>query len=246
MRKSTITAIAIILAVSQVTFLSCNKADRERAKMEAHQREMIKRSFEKSKETVAARVNGETITMFALLREMNVIGPQYLARGVQKTPELDAKVRKDALRNVIFQELAVQEAKKRGMKVSPETIDNGIKKIKASAGSEDAFRQYLANNDLTEDELRKITEQDALFEMIATREIDDKIKVTDAAVRARYQKEKAGLKDANHKQMTYESAKGLIEQKIRAEAAEKRMSQWEKELKKNARIEIVAEKLKQG
>ena len=148
---------------------------------------------------------------------MNATAPQYLAKGQQRTPELDEKVRNDALDILIFQELAVQEAKKRGMKVKPEVIDGAVKKIKADKGSE-AFQTYLAENGLTEDELRKTIEQDALFEMIAAQEIDVKITVTDAALRERYKKEKAGMKDAAHGQMTFEAAKGMLEQRIRAEA----------------------------
>ena len=39
--------------------------------------------------------------------------------------------------------------------------------------------------------------------------------------------------------MSFEEAKGLLEQKIRAEAGEKRMREWEKELRKKAKIEII-------
>jgi hypothetical protein len=177
---------------------------------------------------------------------MNALAPQYLADGRQAKPEFNEKIRRDALNILITQELAVQEARKRGMKVTPETIDREIKKVKTETGSEEAFQAYLDKNGLTEQELRKLIEQDALFEMIATQEVDAKITVTDAALRARYKREKAGLKDAAHRQMTFEAAKGLLEQKIRDEAAEKKMREWEKELRKNARIEILEQTRPQG
>lgn len=245
MKKGTVIAIMMVFVISQLTLSACKKAKTDaKTAPEAHMKEMIQKSFEESKKMTAATVNGEPITMFALLREMNTIGPQYLARGAKKTPELDAKIREDALKNLIFQELAVQEAKKRGMKVKPETIEEQLKKMKAEAGSDKGFQQYLADTSLTEDELRKSLEQDALFELIATQEVDGKITVTDAALRARYKKEKNALKDSNHKQMTFEASRGVIEQKVRTEAAEKRMRAWEKELKKNANIKIVDNRLK--
>ncbi len=245
MKKGTLVAVMIAFVIFQFTLSACKKAKTDaKTAPEAHMKEMVQKSFEESKKVTAVTVNGEPITMFALLREMNAIGPQYLARGAKKTPELDEKVRKDALNNLIFQELAVQEAKKQGMTVKPETIDENIKKIKAEAGSDSAFRKYLADNSLTDDEFRKTVEKDALFELIATQEVDGKIKITDAALRERYKKEKASLKDANHKQMTFEAAKSVIEQQVRTEAAEKRMREWEKELKKNAKIEIVDKRLK--
>jgi hypothetical protein len=227
MKKSAFIAVMVVFVIFQFTLSACKKAKTDaKTAPEAHMKEMVKKSFEESKKVTAATVNGEPITMFALLREMNVIGPQYLASGAKKSDELDAKVRKDALNNLIFQELAVQEAKKRGMKIKPETIEEQLKKIKAEAGSDSAFRKYLADNSLTEDDLRKSIEQDALFELIATQEVDGKITVTDAALRERYKKEKATMKDANHKQMTFEASKGMIEQKVRSEAADKRMREW--------------------
>jgi len=45
------------------------------------------------------------------LREMNATAPQYLAKGQQRTPELDEKVRHDALNGLILRMLGVQEAK---------------------------------------------------------------------------------------------------------------------------------------
>jgi len=246
MKKSTLIAVMTVLVISQLALSACKKAEKadSRKVPDAHMKEMVQKSFQESKKVVAVKVNGEPITMFTLLREMNAIGPQYLARGAKKTPELEKKVRHDALNHVIFQELGVQEARKLGMQVKPETMEAYIKKIKADAGSEDAFRQYLANNSMTEDELRKAVEKDALFEMIATKEVDTNITISEAALRERYKKGKAALKDANHKQMTFESSRGMIEQQLKTEAAEKRMREWEKELKKNAKIEIVDEKLK--
>ncbi len=245
MRKSAVTAVIMVLLFTQFMFSGCRKTETTGISPEEHQKEMVRKSFEESKKTIAAKVNGEPITMFALLREMNAVAPRYAAAGKERTPKLDEKIRTDALNTLIFQELAVQEAKKRGMKADPAEIERAVKEIKDKAGSGAAFREYLASNGLTEEELRKTIEQDALFEMIAAREVDEKVTVTDAALRARYGREKAGLKDAAHRQMTFEEAKEMLEQKIRAEAGEKRMRAWEKELKKNARIEIVKQKRKQ-
>ena len=254
MIKRNITAIVMVFTVSLLMLIACKKTDTSRATAppaspeQAHQKERLKESFEGSKKAVAARVNGEAITEFSLLREMNAIAPQYLTPGQPATPELNAKIRKDALNTLVIQTLAVQEAQKLGMKVAPEVMDNEIKKIKESTGSEAGYQEYLSNNGLTENELRKIVEQEALFELMAAHEIDAKITVTDSVLRERYNKEKSGLlaKDGPRRQMTFEEAKGLLEQKIRAEAGEKRMREWEKDLRKNARIEIVGQKRKQG
>jgi len=248
MKKHCTTLITLALLVPQLMFPACRKSESKRAQSapEAHQQEMVKKSFAESKKVIAAKVNGEPITMFALLREMNAIVPQYLAQGRQRTPELDAKVRNDALNGLILQTLGAQEARQRGIKVTPEIIDGEMKKIKASKGSEDAFQTYLADSGLTEELLRSSIENDMLFERIAAQEVDAKITVTDAALRERYAREKAGLKDASHRQMTFESAKGMLEQKIRTEAAENKMREWTRSLREKARIELVEQKQKKS
>jgi hypothetical protein len=240
------TAVIVVILTASLMLFACRKTETTSVSPEAHQKEMVKKSFEESKQVMAAKVNGEAITMFSVLREMNAIAPQYLTPGQPATPEINAKIRKDALNTLITQALAVQEAIKRGMKVKPEVMDNEIKKIKADKGTGDVYQEYLANQGLTENELRQAIEQDTLFEMIAAQEIDAKTTVTDAALRERYKKEKAGLKDAAHRQMTFEAAKGLLEQRIRAEAGDKRMREWEQELRKNARIKVLDQKQKQG
>ena len=241
MRMRTTAALVMALLMCQVTISGCRKSESERVKAapEAHEKQMIKKSFEESKKAAAARVNGETITEFALLREMNLVTSGYVNAGQQPSPDLRAKIRNDSLNTLITQELAVQEARKRGIKMKQEDVDAEIKRIREQTGSPAAFQDYLNANGFTEAELRRMVEKDILFEKIATQEIDEKVIVAEAAVKERYKREKKGPKDAAHGKMTFQDAKPVLEQKIREEEAEKRMQAWEKELKKNASIEII-------
>ncbi len=245
MKKNFFITIAMAVLVP-LMFSACKKTEPTRAAVspEAHQQEMLRKSFDESKKAVVARVNGEPITMFTLLREMNEIAPRYQAKDGQISQQAHETIRKDALNNVIFLELATQEARKRGLKSAPEMLNNEIKKIKDGTGSPKAYQAYLDKNGLTEQELQKIIEQDALFEMIAVQEVDNKITITDTALQARYQKDKPGLKDSAHRTMTFEAAKPLLEQTVRTEMAEQKMREWQKELKKNARIEILEQQKK--
>ena len=213
---------------------------------QTNERERLEQSFEASKKVTALKVNGEIIAEFFVLREMNTIGPRYLKPGQARTPELDARIRRDALDIVIFQALAVQEARKRGMQVKPEVMDAEIARLKEHKGPGRSFQDYLTSNGLTEEEFRRALEQEYLFEQIAAREIDAKVTVTEAAVKERYAREKTGLQDASHRQMTFDEAKGLLEQRLREEAGEKRMREWEAELRRNARIEIMEQKQNKG
>jgi hypothetical protein len=216
------------------------------AQQQGRRQEMLQKSFAASKTVSAARVNGQEVTEFIVLREMNAIAPRYLKPGQGRTPEMDARIRRNALDIVIFQTLAVQEAKRRGMRVRPEALDAEIAGLKENQGSGGSFQDYLTGNGLTEEEFRKELEQEALFEQISAQEIDAKITITDAALRERYAREKTGLKNAARRQMTFDEARPLLERRLRDEAGEKRLRTWEQELRQNARIEITGRPPRSG
>jgi peptidyl-prolyl cis-trans isomerase C len=151
--------------------------------------EYLKR-IEVSKGVVAARVNGADITMYDLMNKMNEIAPRYIRSVRDRSPEIDEKVRKEALDAVIFRELAVQEAVRQGMKVRSETTDHAIERLKKAAGSEDVFKTNLAVAGKTEESFRKEIERDLLFDMIVDKEVFQKITIDEKRVREAYANEK--------------------------------------------------------
>jgi parvulin-like peptidyl-prolyl isomerase len=154
--------------------------------------EKYKESVEESKKVVAAKVNGTDIRMNELVALMNRIAPKYITDMQKRTPEIDEKVKKEALDILIFRELAVQEAARQGMKVRPEAVDETMKKLKTGLGSEEAYRKYLERSDVTEESLRKQIEKDTLFNMISAKEIIQKVKKVDEKfARDVYNREKA-------------------------------------------------------
>lgn len=261
MKRQTYYKSVIVLLITAIFFAgsSCSKGSASRkppvvgekkaaAQLTPEQRrqvEEMKKGVREAKTLVIARVNGADISMYSLVREMNLVAPKYIGPGQRTTPEMDERIKKEALDRLIFDELAVQEARKQGITVRPEAIDGIISKVRENHGSESAFREYLEMRGLSEDELRSTIERGHLFEMITAREIYGGIKVDEKALRERYGKEKGNLMTKGNppKQPTFEEAKGLIEQKIIAEEGARKMAAWEKELKKKARIEILLAKV---
>jgi hypothetical protein len=169
------------------------------------------KSVEDPKKSVVAKVNGVPISVDDLAKEMNTIAPQYIKPGQKKDPQADEKVRKEALDRLIYRELAVQEAKRQGMKASKGAISDELKKIKADMKTEDAFRQNLLKSGITEEELKRQIERNILVEMITEKEIFGKVTLKPG---------EAG----NTFAMTL--------------AIQKREDEWVAELKNAARIEI--------
>jgi parvulin-like peptidyl-prolyl isomerase len=173
---SAVAALMIIVGLGT----SCSKKEQQ-AKKELppdHEKmvEQMKKGLEKSESLAVANVNGDKITMNDLIREMNVIAPNFVRPGQTPAPGTDEKVKKNALEILIFGALAVQEAKAQGIKASPEAVDEVIKNLKAKVGSEKAYEAYLVSRQLTENEFRKLITDNILFQKIAKKEIVQKVK----------------------------------------------------------------------
>ena len=109
-----ILAAAFMVTVSLVA--SCSKKEKTLSKKTpppGHEKivEEMKKNIEQSKDILVATVNGEKIHMSDLVREMNVVEPNFVRPGQSRSPKIDKEVRKAALDLLIFRSLAVQEAK---------------------------------------------------------------------------------------------------------------------------------------
>jgi hypothetical protein len=82
-----------------------------------------KKGVEDSKKIVVARVNGVGITLNDLIVRMNKIASDYIPQSHERAPEIDQKVKQEALDILLFRELAVQEAVRQGMTVPHETVE---------------------------------------------------------------------------------------------------------------------------
>jgi len=257
MKRTSLTMAGVLMTLVMVFICSsCSKKEdasksmtqKEELKLtpeQAKKSEKIKKGIKESQNIVIATVNGADLTMYDLVREMNAIAPKYIRKGQTGTPEITTKVKKEALNNLIFKELAVQAAINEGMKVKPEAVEDVINKVRAQAGSEQAYKKYLEERNLSEDALKKTIERSHILEMITAREIFDKIKVDDKTLRNTYEKEKALFmtKDNPPRQMSFEEAKGFIESKIKAERGAKRIEEWNNELRESAKIKVMLDEV---
>jgi hypothetical protein len=199
--------------------------------------EAYRKSIEKTQGITVAKVNGVNIAMSDLITEMNEVAPSYLKPGEERNPDIDKKVRDEALENLIRDTLVYQEAKRQGIKVPPKMVDEELKKIKAGMKSEEAYTEHLSRSGVTEKDVKENIARDLIFRMVFQKEVLDKVKVARELVRQTYEREKASYKGPSG-QMSFEEARPLIEQKLMTEAVQKREDAWIKGLKKNARIEI--------
>jgi hypothetical protein len=233
-------AVGLLLAAFSFTGLSCKKKEPPAPPPTQEQKAQVeeaKKNVEAAKKVFAARVNGVEITALDLVREMNKVAPKYSKGDEKVTPATTAKIKKEALDNLIFNELAVQEAVRQGMKVSPEKIDTVVDLMKKQMGSKEAYQQYLDSLGITEEGLKKRIERSHLLEMVTAKDVYQKIKIDEKDIRAEYEKNKGAYKRGD-KQLSYDEVMVPIKKRMISEQGVARKKEWGNALRKNAKIEI--------
>lgn len=135
------------------------------------------------------RVNGAVLTDRDLVREMLNVFPYAKQHGGKFPKDSEPEIRKAALRNLEFEELAYQEAKRRGLAVTPAKLNQAVKDFRGQFESEALFQQYLkAEQKGSVDELRGKIRRAILIDKVLKSEVESRAKLTDAQLRAFYDK----------------------------------------------------------
>lgn len=236
----------LLTAAISVPLSSCKKQEPAAPPPTPEQKaaiEEMKKDAAEARKVYAARVNGSEITMFDLVREMNRVVSKYAKPGEAVAPAITRKVKKEALDNLIFNELAIQEAVRQKITVSPDVVETVVKQMKDHAGSKEKYQEYLDNMGVTEEGLRKRIERGHLLEAITAKEIYQNITIDDKEMRAEYERNKSAYK-AGDRQLSYEEASAAVKKKLIFERGAVKKQEWENILKKNARIEIAKDTTK--
>ena len=96
-------------------------------------------------------------------------------------------LRQQALDRLINEELAVQEARRLGIRPHSGSVGSVLARFRSNMESPARYDEYLSAQDVTETELRKRIARDNIFKQITARKILAKIKVDPAKVREIYE-----------------------------------------------------------
>jgi len=134
-----------------------------------------------------ARVNGAVLTQGDLLREMYAIFPYAKQHNGGFPAVMEADIRRGALKMIEFEELVYQEAKHRGMTVTPERVDRAEKQLRKQFATSQEYRQFLQveNNNSTK-LLRGKIERSLLIEELLKIEVANKSWVSVTVTKAFY------------------------------------------------------------
>ena len=134
-----------------------------------------------------AKVNGVEISSRELSRTEDIIRARNLKAGQDSKND---EVRREAIDRLILQELLYQRARQMGMKAEEKELEAYIQKIRESAGSEEAYQEFLLKENLSEKDLKAEAERSILIRDLYAQEVAARVVVSDQDMRAEYEKEK--------------------------------------------------------
>jgi len=143
------------------------------------------------KQTVAAVVNGVEITEEAVETMM-----KSLAKGKLPGAELEENpgdLHKEALNQLILQELSYQKALSDGMTVDQKDVDNAIASIKKKLGGEGKYSEFLDKEKISDDEMRNRIQRNLVLSQFFNklkREIYVNTDVSDEKLKNEYEEDK--------------------------------------------------------
>lgn len=135
-----------------------------------------------------ARVNGVVLQQRDLLRQMVEMFP-YSEQHGGFPKDMEPQIRRGAMDMMIFNELAYQEAKRRGMTVAPARVTRMEAQFRKRFPSTQIYKQYLqleANG--SPKVMRTKIERHLLIEDFLKREITNKARLTPADLKSYYDK----------------------------------------------------------
>jgi parvulin-like peptidyl-prolyl isomerase len=135
-----------------------------------------------------ARVNGAVLTDRDLVREEYVIFPYAKQHGGKIPRAMEADIRDGALQMIIFDELVYQEARKRGLTISPARLNRAEADLRKQFGSPAEFRYFVKSEfEGSEKLLRDKITRSLLIEQVLKTEVENKSNVSEAQLRTFYE-----------------------------------------------------------
>jgi len=185
-------------------------------------------------ERVIARVNGEIVTLSDFeARQLSAIQAARVPEA-----EIESFLRQNnarLLEEAMEELLLVDRAAAMGFKLRPEYLDQVLEDIKKeqNIATEEEFLAQLQREGLTKELLRRNIERSVVVRQVRSREVDPKAQVTEAELRAEYERRKAS-------DFTRKATVHLMEIVVKGEGAAEKAADLFRRLKEGEDFETLA------
>jgi len=144
-------------------------------------------------DVVVARVNGVTLTLKDLDRELDRLIPQITFHRnipVEKRKQYYDK----ALEELINRELQFQDAVAKCIKPDKEKVDTQLEKIRGRFKSEEEYKVALEKENMTEEKLRAQVEKEMLIQSVIAKTVTEPAKLSEEELKNYYEKNASKFK----------------------------------------------------
>ncbi len=195
----------------------------------------------------AAVVNGTVISLSELDNEVNQAKRRMAQQG-QMVKEADtAKLKSQILDRLIEQKLLYAQSKKEGIKISDKTIDDHLAKLQARFPSKAEFDKALKQMNLTEASLREKTREGMAIQELITKDVADKITITDDEVKKFYKSHPEFFKQPEQVKASHILIKSdAKDDQAKKDAAKKKIEDIQKKVKNGGDFAELAKKYSEG
>jgi parvulin-like peptidyl-prolyl isomerase len=132
-------------------------------------------------------VNGAVLTDHDLLREMYTIFPYAKQHNGGFPKQMEADIRRGALKMIEFEELAYQEASRRHLAIAPERLAVSEKQFRQRFENDQHYQHFLQTEvNGSQQVLRTKIKRSLLIEDFLKEQVNDKSAVTEAEAKAFY------------------------------------------------------------
>jgi hypothetical protein len=179
-------------------------------------------------DSTVASVNNDVITASDLAHAV------ALNMRLGGTSEDHKTLESDTLEGLITRRLLVQEARRlRFVEVSDEEINTESDKLRKQFGSDKAFADFLAEQDMTEQELRGMLRERLLVERFVEKKVGIFVRVSRDEAQSYFEAHAAEYKDKSFQDLQKTFVALLTDQKIK-----KQLNQYIAELRSRADIRV--------
>lgn len=143
---------------------------------------------------IVAVVNEDVITLYDIETLMRPLSQNIKAQRLPPEREMQAvaKLRDEMLSNLIDTKLTEQEVKRYNITVSEEEVENYIRQLKQRRSTTDEqLRALLAEQGMSLEDYRKEVKLQLQRTKLVNREVRSKVVITEADIKAYYEKNKA-------------------------------------------------------
>jgi len=143
---------------------------------------------------ILAVVNEDVITLYDIETLMRPLSQNIKAQRLPPEREMQAvaKLRDEMLNNLIDTKLTEQEVKRYNITITEEEVENYIRQLKQRRSiTDEQLRALLAEQGLTLEDYRKEVKLQLQRTKLVNREVRSKVVITEADIKAYYEKNKA-------------------------------------------------------